>query len=89
MKSHPGDPGATSRDDTILSGESLLQELKSPRELILTEPEYFSAQSARNPKVFPQKIPLPKPCQMERALLKTLATILSLPSFTRPVKGIH
>ena len=55
-----GDPGATSRDDVIFSGESLLQELKSPWELILTEqvPEvvefrpahwaekYFSAQSA-------------------------------------------
>ena len=54
-----GDPGATSRDDAIFSGESLLQELKSPWELILTEsvPEvvklfpadwaekYFSAQS--------------------------------------------
>ena len=33
-----GDPGATSRDDAIFSGESLLQELKSPWELILTEP---------------------------------------------------
>ena len=55
-----GDPGATSRDDAIFSGESLLQELKSPWELILTEPiaevvefrpadwaeKYFSAQSA-------------------------------------------
>ena len=55
-----GDPGATSRDDAIISGESLLQELKSPWELILTEPvlevvefrpagwaeKYFSAQSA-------------------------------------------
>ena len=54
-----GDPGATSRDDAIFSGESLLQELKS-WELILTEPvpevvefrpadwaeKYFSAQSA-------------------------------------------
>ena len=36
-----GDPGATSRDDAIFSGECLLQELKSPWELIL------SAQSAR------------------------------------------
>ena len=55
-----GDPGATSRDDTIFLGESLLQELKSPWELTLTEPvpevvefcpadwaeKYFSAQSA-------------------------------------------
>ena len=55
-----GDPGATSWDGAIFSGESLLQELKSPWELILTElvPEmvefrpadwavkYFSAQSA-------------------------------------------
>ena len=55
-----GDPGATSREDAIFSGESLLQELKSPWELILTEPvlevvefrpadwaeKYFSAQSA-------------------------------------------
>ena len=55
-------PGAISRDDAIFSGESLLQELKSPWELILTEPvpevvefhfadwaeKYFSAQSARS-----------------------------------------
>ena len=55
-----GDPGATSRDDAIFLGESLLQELKSPWELILNEPvpevlefrpadwaeKYFSAQSA-------------------------------------------
>ena len=55
-----GDPGATSRDNAIFSGESLLQELKSPWELILSEPvpevvefrpadwaeKYFSAQSA-------------------------------------------
>ena len=57
-----GNPGATSRDDMqlIFLGESLLQELKSPWELILTEPvpevvefrpadwaeKYFSAQSA-------------------------------------------
>ena len=33
-----GDPGATSQDDAIFLGESLLQELKSPWELILTEP---------------------------------------------------
>jgi len=33
-----GDPGATSRDEAIFSGENLLQELKSPWELILTEP---------------------------------------------------
>ena len=33
-----GDPGATSRDDAIFLGESLLQELKSPWELILTKP---------------------------------------------------
>ena len=33
-----GDPGATTPDDAIFSGESLLQELKSPWELILTEP---------------------------------------------------
>ena len=33
-----GDPGATGRDDAIFSGKSLLQELKSPWELILTEP---------------------------------------------------
>ena len=57
-----GDPGATSRDEAIFSGESLLQELKSPWELILTEPvpevvefrpadwteKYFSAQSPRS-----------------------------------------
>ena len=57
-----GDPGASSRDEAIFSGESLLQELKSPWELILTEPvpevvefrpadwaeKYFSAQSARS-----------------------------------------
>ena len=55
-----GDLGSTSWDDAIFSGKSLLQELKSPWELILTEcvPEevefhpahwaekYFSAQSA-------------------------------------------
>ena len=55
-----GDPGATSWDDAIFSVESLLQELKSPWELILTEPvpevvefrpadwaeKYFSAQLA-------------------------------------------
>ena len=55
-----GDPGATSRDDAIFSSESLLQELKSPWELILTKPvpdvvefrpadwaeKFFSAQSA-------------------------------------------
>ena len=55
-----GDPGATIRDDAIVLGESLLEELKSPWELILTEPvpevvefrptdwaeKYFSAQSA-------------------------------------------
>ena len=60
MDSILGDLGATSRDDAIFSGESLLQELKSPWELILTEPvpevvefrladwaeKYFSAQSA-------------------------------------------
>ena len=33
-----GDPGATSRDNAIFSGESLLQELKSHWELILNEP---------------------------------------------------
>ena len=33
-----GDPGATSWDDAIFSVESLLQELKSPWELILTKP---------------------------------------------------
>ena len=33
-----GDPGATSRDDAMFSGENLLQGLKSPWELILTEP---------------------------------------------------
>ena len=33
-----GDPGAISRDDATFLGESLLQELKSPWELILTEP---------------------------------------------------
>ena len=33
-----GNPGATSRDDAIFSGESLLQELESPWELTLTEP---------------------------------------------------
>ena len=55
-----GDSGATSGDDAIFLGESLLQELKSPWELILIEPvpevvefhradwveKYFSAQSA-------------------------------------------
>ena len=55
-----GDPGATRRDDAIFLGESLLQELQSPWDLILTEPvpevvefrpadwaeKYFSAQSA-------------------------------------------
>ena len=56
-----GDTGATSRDDAInIFGESLLQELESPWELILSEPvpevvkcrpadwaeKYFSAQSA-------------------------------------------
>ena len=55
-----GDPAATSRDDAILLGESLLQELKSHWELTLTKPvpevvefrpadwaeKYFSAQSA-------------------------------------------
>ena len=57
-----GNPGATNRDDAIFSGESLLQVLNSPWELILTEPvpeviefhsadwaeKYFSAQSARS-----------------------------------------
>ena len=52
-------PGTTSRDDAIFSGKSLLEELKSPWELILTKPvpevvefhsadwaeKYFSAQS--------------------------------------------
>ena len=33
-----GDPGTTSRDDEIFSGESLLQELNSPWELTVTEP---------------------------------------------------
>ena len=33
-----GDPGAISWDDAIFLGESLLQELKSPWELIPTEP---------------------------------------------------
>ena len=33
-----GNPGATSRDDAIFSGESLLQEPESPWELTLTEP---------------------------------------------------
>ena len=55
------DPGATSQDVAIFSGESLLLELKSPWELIVTEPvsevvehpctdwpeNIFSAQSAR------------------------------------------
>ena len=46
-----GIPGATSRDDAIFSGKSLLQELKSPWELILTEPvpevvEFHSADRA-------------------------------------------
>ena len=57
-----GNPEATSRDDVIFSGKSLLKELKSPWELSLTEPlpevvefctadwaeKYFSAQSARS-----------------------------------------
>ena len=57
-----GNPGATSRDDAIFLGESLLQVLKSPWELSLTEPvpemvkfhstdweeKYFSAQSAKS-----------------------------------------
>ena len=38
LLSIPGNPGATSRDDAIFSGESLLQELESPWELTLTEP---------------------------------------------------
>ena len=33
-----GDPGAWSRDAALFLGESLLQELKSPWELILNEP---------------------------------------------------
>ena len=33
-----GNPGATCRDDAIFSGESLFQELKSPWELVYTEP---------------------------------------------------
>ena len=33
-----GDPGTTSRDDVIFSGKSLLQGLKSPWKLILSEP---------------------------------------------------
>ena len=55
-----GDLGSTSWDDAIFPGESLLQELKSLWELILTEPvpeevefrpadwaeKYFSAQAA-------------------------------------------
>ena len=55
-----GDQGATGRNDAIPLGESLLQELTRPWELILTEPlpeevesrladwaeKYFSAQSA-------------------------------------------
>ena len=55
-----GDPGASSRDDAIFLGEILLQELRSPRELIVHEPvpevvefcpadwaeKYFSSQSA-------------------------------------------
>ena len=55
-----GNPGATSWDDAMFLGDSLLQELKSPWELILTEPvaevvefrpadwaeKYFSAQLA-------------------------------------------
>ena len=54
-----GNPGATSRDDAIFSGESLFQEPESPWELTLTEPvpevvefrpadwseKYFSGQS--------------------------------------------
>ena len=57
---HPRRPRGHSRDDAIFLGESLLQELKSPWELILTEPvpevvkfrpsdwaeKYFSAQLA-------------------------------------------
>ena len=57
-----GNPGATSRDDAIFSGEMLLQVLKNPWELILIEPvpevvefrsahwaeKYISAQSARS-----------------------------------------
>ena len=34
-----GNPEATNRDDAIFSVESLLQELKSPWGLILTEPD--------------------------------------------------
>ena len=33
-----GNPRATSRDDAIFSGESILQEVKSPWERTLTEP---------------------------------------------------
>ena len=60
-----GNPGATSRDDAIFSGESLLLELESPWELTLTEPapkvvefrpadwpeNYFSGQSASSSRV--------------------------------------
>ena len=57
-----GNPGASGRADVIFSGESQLQVLRSPWELIRTEPvpevvefrsadwteKYFSAQSARS-----------------------------------------
>ena len=36
-----------------------------------------------------KKILLLKRCQMERAVRKTLASILSLSSFTRPAKAVH
>ena len=38
---------------------------------------------------FPQKILLLKRCQMEKAVRETLASILSLSSFTRPAKAVH
>ena len=47
----------------------------------------------RNFRKFPQnshkKIILPKRCRMESAVRETLASILSLSSFTRPVKAVH
>ena len=43
----------------------------------------------RKPKVFPEKILLPKRCQIESAARETLVSISLLSFFTRPVKAVH
>ena len=48
-----GDPGATSGDDAIFSGESLLQELKSPGNLFL--PNQFQKWSNSVPLIGEKK----------------------------------